>query len=129
MYPLSQQGFALLNYTGSEIFNEWMRIRASNHGFNLTDATLEYEESTSPTSWQDFNQNIRKDLEDLVKNQQNFEKTITERDIFKAFGMPFIYPEDRNQPPAGFEQSDRMWNGMPGMPGMQGMPGMGRSRS
>lgn len=67
VYPLSQQGFALLNYTGSEIFNEWMRIRASNHGFNLTDATLEYEESTSPTSWQDFNQNIRKDLEDLVK--------------------------------------------------------------
>lgn len=43
-YPVEQYAFALLYFTGSDLFNRQMRLKAHNRGLMLSDTTLKKKE-------------------------------------------------------------------------------------
>ena len=49
-YPLEEFGFAILYFTGSDMFNRWLRIVASKKGFTLSDHGLVPSGSTDRKS-------------------------------------------------------------------------------
>lgn len=90
-----------------------------SHGFKLSDATLARQEtqditippektqnlntpgkkktanSFKPNTPTQYDAKIKVSMEELVQSIEKGEKAVTERDIFTAFGMDFVYPENR----------------------------------
>lgn len=80
VYPKDQYAFALLYFTGSDYFNRSMRLLAESKGFKLSDHGL------APIG-KVAGKKVSKGL------QVNCE---TEEDIFKALGMPYKKPKERD---------------------------------
>jgi DNA polymerase lambda len=73
VYPRDQYGFALLYFTGSDKFNIGMRQEALNQGYSLSDHGMK-----------------------PVKPGNKTHACPTEEDVFKALGMTYKAPKDRD---------------------------------
>lgn len=80
VYPKEQYGFALLYFTGSDYFNRSMRLLAEQKGFTLSDHGLAPIGKVS-------GKKVSKGLQIQCE---------TEEDVFKALGMPFKKPQERD---------------------------------
>ena len=80
VYPKEQFGFALLYFTGSDYFNRSMRLFADKKGFTLSDSGL------VPTS---------KAGGSKVSKGMSV-PCFTEEEVFKALGLPFKTPAERD---------------------------------
>lgn len=107
MYPRSQYGFAVLYFTGSAAHNIKMRNDAISYGFSLSDAGLYYQSDaerakyekttgggkTTPTK-SHLDPKVLRSLDKLA-SKDIVGTVVTEREIFKAFGMSFVEPCNR----------------------------------
>ena len=80
MYPKEQYGFALLYFTGSDYFNRSMRLFANKKGYSLSDKALTPVGSASGSK-------ISKGIGIPCQ---------TEEQVFKALGLPFKTPAERD---------------------------------
>merc|ERR1712048_1520726 len=82
VYKPEHFAFAILAFTGSDHFNRSMRYYAKQKGFTLSDTHL------CPA--------VRHGRERVFTFDKQSVKCETERDIFKALGLKYIAPTDRN---------------------------------
>ena len=81
VYPRSQFGFAILYFTGSDYFNRSMRLFAEKKGYTLSDHGL-VPVAKSKTS--------------TISKGQSVVHCATEEEVFKALGLPFKTPSERD---------------------------------
>ena len=81
VYPKEQYGFALLYFTGSDYFNRSMRLFADKKGFSLSDHGL------TPTIKAAGGLKVSKGINIPCQ---------TEEAVFKALGLPYKTPAERD---------------------------------
>lgn len=97
VYPAEEYAYALLYFTGSDHFNRSMRHFAKAKGYSLSDHGLVRAHKVG--------------VNNVVRGLVNLVPAKTEQDIFKALGLDFKEPIDRNcevQPKAGGEGTLRV---------------------
>jgi DNA polymerase lambda len=79
-YPIHQFAFAVLYFTGSDMFNRSMRLFARKKGYSLSDhALVPVEHRPGAEKWQG---------QEVI--------CFTEQDIFRFLGLDYRTPEERN---------------------------------
>jgi DNA polymerase/3'-5' exonuclease PolX len=77
-YPISEFAYALMHFTGSDMFNRAIRLVAHQQGYRLSDHSM-----------------VPLDSDDKNKGKKNI-VCYTEADIFKFLGLDYKAPKDRN---------------------------------
>jgi len=103
IFPRSQYGFGVLYFTGSAAHNITMRNVAIDYGFSLSEAGIVHQtiedkmksQKDKKASPKKLDPNIVKMMEELADAKKNCGKIISEKDIFKAFGMDYVEPCNR----------------------------------
>eukprot|EP00475_Leptophrys_vorax_P045938 TRINITY_DN9706_c0_g2_i1.p1 TRINITY_DN9706_c0_g2~~TRINITY_DN9706_c0_g2_i1.p1 ORF type:complete len:300 (-),score=81.31 TRINITY_DN9706_c0_g2_i1:11-910(-) len=80
VYPMRLMGYALLHFTGSEHFGRSLRLYAKRKGYSLSDCGLRKA--------------VRSQGEAIWKGSSA--ECPTEADIFKALGLKYMEPHERN---------------------------------
>lgn len=98
-YPKEVFPFALLHFTGNDHFNRSIRHYCRMHNMSLSDAGL------FPA--------LRRGREGIAKGNKSLLEAKSEQDIFKALGLPYKSPCERNEVSQDMNVLvyDRVWKG------------------
>jgi len=95
--PFSQLGAALIYYTGNEIFNRSLRLKARQMGYTLNREGLF---AWSPSTFQSkFNHLLTPSIANQFVHSspcKTLAASRTEEEIFKILNVPFLLPHQRN---------------------------------